>query len=68
MRPRFGPGPKTALIAAIVCWVFGSIVAMGYLNIGLMSAGLWWQIGIFWFVSLTVTSIVGGMMYKEDPA
>lgn len=67
-RPRFGPGPKTALIAAIVFWIFGSIVAIGYLNISIMSAGLWWQFGIFWLVSLIVTAVVGGMIYKEDPA
>ncbi len=68
MRPRFGPGPKTAVITALVFWIFGSIVAIGYLNIGIMSAGLWWQFGIFWLVSLLVTSVVGGMIYKEDPA
>jgi hypothetical protein len=68
MRPRFGPGPKTAVMTALAFWIFGSIVASGYMEMGMMSSGLWLQYGLFWLVSLLVAALVGGALYKEDGA
>jgi hypothetical protein len=66
MRPRFGAGAKTAIMTALVFWIFGSIVAVGYMQMGVMSSGLWWKFGLFYLVSLIVASLVGGAVYKED--
>jgi hypothetical protein len=66
MRPRFGPGPKTAVMTALAFWIFGSIVAAGYMSMGIMSSGLWLQFGLFYLVSLLVATLVGGAIYKED--
>ncbi|MFQ5583304.1 MAG: hypothetical protein ACE5GL_02575, partial [Calditrichia bacterium] len=49
IRPRFGPGPNTALIAAFVVWLFyfGSII--GWASIGLYSGKLiitWTIVGL----------------------
>lgn len=68
MRPRFGPGPKAAVMVAIAYWIFGSIVAVNYMASGMMSSGLWLQFGFFYLVSLLVASLVGGAVYKEDSA
>lgn len=68
MRPRFGPGAKTAIYVAIVFWIFGSILTSGFMNMGLMSRGLWLSFGIFYLVALMLASVVGAWVYKEDTA
>jgi hypothetical protein len=66
MRPRFGAGPKTAVMTALAFWIFGSIVATGYMTMGVMSSGLWLQFGLFYLVSLLVATLAGGAIYKEE--
>lgn len=66
MRPRFGAGAKTAIMTALVFWIFGSIVAVGYMQSGMMSTGLWFKFGLMYLVSLIIASLVGGALYKED--
>ena len=66
MRPRFGPGMKTAVYVALAFWIFGSIVAVGYMQMGIMSRGLWLSFGAMYLVSLIIASIVGAWLYKED--
>jgi hypothetical protein len=68
IRPRFGAGPKTAVYAAIVFWVFGAIVASGYKMMGSMSSGLWWSYMVVWGVALLLGSLAAGMVYSEDAA
>src|SRR6266545_7690899 len=52
IRPRFGPGPKTAFTAAFLFWILGAIFNAGYLQMGLMSMGSWWTVAIIWLVNL----------------
>ena len=66
MRPRFGPGMKTAVYVALAYWIFGSIVATGYMQMGVMSRGLWLSFGAMYLVSLIIASTVGAWLYKED--
>lgn len=66
MRPRFGPGVKTAVYTALAFWIFGSIVAVGYMQMGVMSSGLWLSFGAMYLVTLILASIAGAFVYKED--
>jgi hypothetical protein len=66
MRPRFGAGAKTAVITAFVFWIFGSIVAVNYMAMGIMSSGLWLTYGIIWFICLLIAAMVGGKLYSEE--
>jgi hypothetical protein len=66
MRPRFGPGAKTAIITALVFWIFGTIVSVNYMAMGIMSQGLWLTIGAWYLVSLIITTMVGGKLYSEE--
>jgi hypothetical protein len=68
IRPRFGPGLRTASAAAILFWLLGSLFTVGYIPMGLMSRGLWWTYGIIWLVNLLIASWVGGWVYSEDTA
>lgn len=66
MRPRFGPGAKTAIITALVFWIFGSILTSSYLTMGMMSRGLWLSFGIGYLVCLIIASMVAGALYSEN--
>ena len=66
MRPRFGPGMKTAVYVALAYWIFGSIVAVGYMQMGVMSRGLWLSFGAMYLVTLVIASTVGAWLYKEE--
>jgi len=66
IRPRFGPGPKTAATAAAVVWFlayFWSTVGFGMM--GVFPARLL-LIGLVWgLVELFVAALVGGRLYSE---
>lgn len=68
IRPRFGPGAKTAMYVALLFFVFGMILTFGYKETGMMSSGLWWTYSLIWLVNLLLASIVGGRVYSEDDA
>lgn len=66
VRPRLGPGPRTAMYVALLFFVFGMIVSYGYKQVGLMSPGLWWTYTLIWLVALSVATLVGALVYRED--
>ena len=68
MRPRFGPGPKTAMYAAFVIWLCGFLFYLDWLYLGLMSAGLYAMVSIAMIITLAVAGWIGGMLYKEETA
>ena len=66
IRPRFGLGPKTAIVAAFVAW-FCVYFYCGILNTTLfgMPATLM-LIGMVWgFVEYTLGALAGAWLYKE---
>lgn len=68
IRPRFGPGMKTAAYASILFWILGGIFYSGYLHMGMMSTGLWLQFSVFALVNLLVAGWVGAKLYTEAAA
>ena len=66
IRPRFGPGPRTASYVALIFFTFGLILTSNYMVMGIMSQGLWLTYGAIWLVNLLVATYVGAMLYKED--
>jgi hypothetical protein len=66
VRPRLGPGPRTAVIVAALAWFMslvwsgGAQVAMGILPLGLTIMGLLWGFGEF-----VIASVVGAKLYRE---
>jgi hypothetical protein len=66
IRPRYGPGAKTAAIAGVGGWFFAGFLA----NLAMMNVGLFPQrlimIGLVWgLVEFIVAAIVGAWAYKE---
>ena len=66
IRPRFGAGPKTAVISAIVVWYlayFWPSLGMGVM--GFMPGKLLF-VGVIWgLAEVLVAALVGGWFYKE---
>jgi hypothetical protein len=66
IRPRFGPGPKTAIIAALFAW-FGIYFYSGLINgilfgipMGTMLMVIAWGL-----VEYVIAALVGAALYKE---
>ena len=66
MRPRFGAGPKTAMLSAFVIWLCGFLFYLDWLYLGLMSTGLYAIVSIAMLVTLAIAAWIGGMLYKEE--
>ena len=65
IRPRFGPGIKTATYVAVLFWLLAGIFLSGYLHMGMMSSGLWWTFAFIGLVNFWVSAWVGARMYSE---
>ncbi|MDH3619313.1 MAG: hypothetical protein OER91_00360 [Gammaproteobacteria bacterium] len=69
IRPRFGPGPKTAVVAGLTMWVVAYLLVSAYVSVigmypvGLLIAGTVW--GLF---ELPIAAIVGAWFYQEPDA
>ncbi len=66
MRPRFGPGPKTAVIAGLVVWVLGVVLAsIGYGMLGLFPVRLLVIVAVWDLFEMPIASVAGAWLYKE---
>jgi hypothetical protein len=66
MRPRLGPGPKTAMCAGLTVWTCSylySAVTTG--TVGIHSMGLVVLIIVWSLIEMLVASAVGGYVYHE---
>ena len=68
IRPRFGPGLRTATYAALLFWVLAAIFFAGYMQMGMTSAGLWWTVAFLGLVNFLVSAWAGAKVYTEDTA
>jgi hypothetical protein len=66
IRPRFGPGIKTASYAAILFWILAAIFLSGYLHMGMMSTGLWFTFALLGLVNFLLSAWAGAKFYTED--
>lgn len=66
VRPRFGVGIKTAIIAAVALWVIAMISATGDVIVGITTADSLIVPGIWTLVETIVAAIAGGWVYQES--
>ncbi len=70
IRPRFGAGPGTAIIAALWIWLIsGPYVQTVFIGLGilrLVSLSELALLDIFGFFSVAVTVLIGAWLYKEE--
>lgn len=69
IRPRFGPGPRTATFAGLTVWLLAYLFpTVGYVVQGMLPARLA-TIGAVWgLVELLIAAQAGGWLYREEGA
>jgi hypothetical protein len=68
IRPRFGPGAKTAIYAGLVVWILGFIFHLDLLLYGLTSTTTYMLATVAALIQTLATAWVAGMLYKEEGA
>ena len=68
MRPRFGPGPRTAAYAGIASWAGGATTVAFFTATGMFSWGYFAIGAICALINSVVSTIVGAKFYTEEAA
>ena len=65
-RPRFGPGPKTAVIASVTLWFAICIVFAGLTAMGIYTQQAFIKSSALTLVNAVLAGLAGAYVYKED--
>jgi hypothetical protein len=65
MRPRFNPGPKTALVSGLTMWLGVTVILAGFTAMGVFTQHTFMKAGALTLVSSLAASLAGAAMYKE---
>ena len=66
MRPRLGPGVKTAVITGVVVWLLAYLYSgLGMMFMGFFPPGLMILTLVWGLVEVVVGSVAGAWVYKE---
>ena len=66
MRPFFGAGPKTAVLAGIVGWIAFSLTGpVQFIPLGFFSTALWLKVGAIHLIVSIIATIAGAALYKD---
>jgi len=65
-RPRFGPGPMTATLAALVLFFAIAPVMFGFMMMGIFAPNAYMKSTLLYFVTFIAASLAGASMYKEE--
>lgn len=68
-RPRFGPGPRNAVLVAIGLWLGGYVTSLfGYHMLELFPDGMLVTWGLMGLGEMILAAFVGGWVYRESAA
>lgn len=65
IRPRFGPGVSTAIIAALIPFVAVTLVLAGFTSMGVFTTGMFIKGSIAALVNTSIGSVAGAWAYTE---
>lgn len=69
IRPRFGPGPRTAVYAALLVWLLVWVVPTVYNSLApIFPTGLMMTATVFALFELPIATVAGAWLYREEPA
>jgi hypothetical protein len=68
MRPRFGAGVRTAIIAGLVIFLAPTIVLFGFTQMGMLTMPMFVKGTIGAIVSTLAAAVAGAAVYKEEGA
>jgi hypothetical protein len=65
-RPRFGAGPRTALVVGSAMWLGNTLVSvLGWSMLGIFPTRLLVLWGVAGFVQIHLVALAGGWIYRE---
>lgn len=65
IRPRFGPGPRTAVVGALILWLSLALALIILMALGLHTPQSYFKSATLYLISAVVSSIAGAVLYKE---
>lgn len=65
IRTRFGPGPKTAVVAAIIIAMTANVLAAYFAGQGFFPWSVWAKASVLATANTVVSGLVGCALYKE---
>jgi len=65
MRPRFGPGPRTAVISAVTLYLPITVVLLGFMSMGMFVQDAFMRSAGLHLVVALAASLAGAAVYKE---
>jgi hypothetical protein len=65
IRPRYGPGPKTAAVVGLSWWIITSLVDATWGSFGFVPVKALLPLSAASFPAIIIAAIVGGWFYKE---
>ena len=66
IRPRFGAGPGTAVIAGFILWGAITAVFAGLMSTGIYTQQAYIKNSALFLISTLAASLAGAYLYKED--
>ncbi len=68
VRPRLGPGPRTAATVAGLFWLYGIFINSNMLISGMMNYNLFWMTSLITLITLIIGAVAGSALYTEEGA
>jgi hypothetical protein len=68
MRPRFGAGVRTAIIAGLVMFLAPTIVLFGFTQMGMLTMPMFVKGTIGAIIATLAAAVAGAAVYKEEGA
>jgi hypothetical protein len=64
-RPRFGPGPRTAIIAGVTIWLAICAVFAGLMSMGIYTQQAYLKSSVLTLANTVIASLAGAYFYRE---
>jgi hypothetical protein len=69
IRPRVGPGPRAAIIAGLVIWLFAGLFHMGgEAPMGIFPTRFYVLWTLWWLFEIPIATLAGAWLYRESPS
>ena len=65
IRPRYGPGPKTAVCAGFLLYATVTILMYAFTSMGIFTREAYVKNAVFYAVAWILASLAGAAVYKE---
>jgi hypothetical protein len=66
VRPRFGPGPQTAVVASVVIYLAVTVVLFGFQAMGIFTPDLFIKSAACQLVTTILAGLAGASVYQES--